>query len=78
MRPKHCQSKLQLRRPARQKHLLIRHNFSKGEYLDDAGHEIGISKTTASTALASTIAILRLKLEAPTALPAGGRHTLPN
>jgi hypothetical protein len=28
--------------------------------------------------LASAIATLRLKLEAPTALPAGGRHTLFN
>jgi DNA-directed RNA polymerase specialized sigma24 family protein len=63
--------------PARQQHLLIRHYF-EGEHLDVAGQEIGISKTTASNTLASAIATLRLKLEAPTALPAGGRHTLSN
>jgi RNA polymerase sigma factor (sigma-70 family) len=63
--------------PARQKHLLIRHYFD-GEHLDDAGQEIGISKTTASKTLASAIATLRLKLEAPATLPTGGRHTLSN
>jgi len=47
MRPKHCQSKLQLRRPARQKHLLIRHNFSKGEYLDEIFPKGSISTTLA-------------------------------
>ena len=78
MRPKHCQSKLQLRRPTRQIQFLVRHDFFRGEHLEDAGHEVGISKTTARTALASAIATIRLKLEAPTALPAGGRHTLPN
>ena len=63
--------------PARQQHLLIRHYF-EGEHLDVAGQEIGISKTTASNTLASDIATLRLKLEAPATLPAGGRHTLSN
>jgi len=61
--------------------LLLASNISssplfEGEHLDVAGQEIGISKTTASNTLASAIATLRLKLEAPTTLPAGGRHTL--